>query len=115
VTGAEDVDKLLGITNEQALGRVMGFGTNTAMEKSIREKQKSGKPLSKEERSFLSGMGRLTQGKEFSATAGFSMLGQGAAAEGQLVTTPGGIVAGGEEAIAAGARGDAKVFADGVA
>jgi lysozyme len=115
VSNAGDVDKLLDITNEQALGRTMGFGTNVEMEKSIREKRKKGQPLSKEERSFLSGMGRLTQGREYSADAGFAMLNtQATAAEGTLATAPGGIVASGEQAIGAGAISDANVFADGV-
>lgn len=110
----EDVERLQESTSEQILRRTTGFGVDRRMEESIQEKRRKGQSLSPDEQSFLNGMGIQTTGASGVGIFGYSNF-RGSANRGALATAPGGIVAGGEDVMRAGATSDARVFADGVA
>lgn len=114
VHSVEDVDHIQGAKREKQNTAAMGFGVNPRMEKSIKDKNAKGIPLSREERSFYNGMTNInldgTSGDAFNAAINYN---QGPA-KGNLAKAPGGQVGSGEDTIRAGATGDAKVYAAGV-
>jgi murein DD-endopeptidase MepM/ murein hydrolase activator NlpD len=113
VNNAADARALADEKAAKTVTAVTGFGIDEKMRRSITDKTKSGEPLDPAEQSFINGMGKNLG---VSGTAAIAYVTSGKANRGELANAiPGGMVGSGETAIKAGAVGDAKVFADGVA